>query len=254
VRLVVFRRIHPEPGEIDVGELLAGAGLAERATAERPYTLANFIASADGRATFHGRSGKLGDLGDRHLFHTLREHADAVLVGTRTLENERYGRIVPDEARRARRVAAGMQPEPLACVITRTGVVAQEIPLMKEPDARVVVYCCAEVDLSEVAAQVEVVRIDCGSLTGATVLRHLRAEHGIRLLLCEGGPTLFASLVHERALDELFLTIAPKLAGGGTGPAITTGPELPEPARLQLEWVLEREGSLFLRYGLRLGQ
>jgi riboflavin biosynthesis pyrimidine reductase len=71
------------------------------------------------------------------------------------------------------------------------------------------------------------------------------------MLLCEGGPTLFGAMVHERVLDELFLTIAPKLAGGGTGPAITSGPELPEPELLRLQWVLEREGSLFLRYAHR---
>ena len=63
-----------------------------------------------------------------------------------------------------------------------------------------------------------------------TVLRHLRSDYGVRTLLCEGGPTLFGALLTEDVVDELFLTLAPKLAGGGSGPTITSGPELAEPA------------------------
>ena len=64
--------------------------------------VANFIASADGRATFQGRSGRARrSTADRCLFHGLREQADAVFAGTRTLKIERYGRILRDAERRA---------------------------------------------------------------------------------------------------------------------------------------------------------
>lgn len=248
---ITFNRLAPAGGALDVRSLLADAQLGSGAPDDRPYTVANFVASADGRATFHSRSGMLSDPGDRLLFHTLREHAEAVLVGPRTLANEGYGRMVPDPERRARRVAAGLEPEPLAVIITRSGDFPKDIPLCAAAEARVLVFTAAdiELDLAGVAAQVEVVPVDRGALTGATALRHLR-ERGVRFLLCEGGPTLFGSLVHERVVDELFLTVAPKLAGGGAGPAVTGGPELPEPEALRLEWALEREGSLFLRYRL----
>ena len=111
------------------------------------------------------------------------------------------------------------------------------------------VFSAEEVDLARAAAQVEVVRVDPGELTLTTVLRRLRAEHGVRSLLCEGGPTLFGALIREGVVDELFLTIAPKLTGGGRGPTISSGPELQAPAALGLEWALERHGSLYLRYG-----
>jgi 5-amino-6-(5-phosphoribosylamino)uracil reductase len=93
-----------------------------------------------------------------------------------------------------------------------------------------------------------VIRIDPGELTLTTVLRHLRSEHGIRSLLCEGGPTLFGAMLQEDVADELFLTLAPQLTGGGQGPTMTSGPELPEPRSLQLRWLLERNDSLYLRY------
>jgi riboflavin biosynthesis pyrimidine reductase len=248
---VIFRTLLPEPGTIEIGDLLARVPpLGERASTERPYTLANFIASADGRAAFGGRSGPLGDDGDKAMFHGLREHVDAVLVGTRTLRVERYGRLIPDPARRERRVARGLPAEPIACVITRSGDVPTDIPLMRDPDAIVIVFSPVDVDLSGCGARVELIRLEPGELTLATALGRLRSDHNVRLLLCEGGPTLFGSAVHERVVDELFLTVAPKLTGGGTGPPITSGPELAEPASLTLEWTLERQGSLFLRYAI----
>src|SRR5450755_3471046 len=97
-----FRQLLPQPGTVQLAELFGTLDLAARAPGHRPYTLVNFVASADGRATFGGRSGKLGDEGDRAVFHALREQADAILVGTGTLRAERYGRLVSDPDTRAR--------------------------------------------------------------------------------------------------------------------------------------------------------
>ena len=69
-------------------------------------------------------------------------------------------------------------------------------------------------------------------MTLATVMRHLRNLHGVRTVLCEGGPTIFGALLQEDLVDELFLTLAPKLAGGGRGPTISSGPQLATPAKL----------------------
>jgi riboflavin biosynthesis pyrimidine reductase len=77
------------------------------------------------------------------------------------------------------------------------------------------------------------------------LLRSLHAE-GVRALLCEGGPRLHASLEALGLVDELFLTIAPKLAGGAA-PRILEG-ELPGVAELELAWLLEQDGELFARY------
>ena len=78
------------------------------------------------------------------------------------------------------------------------------------------------------------------------LLRALR-EEGVRALLCEGGPRLHGSLQAAGLVDELFLTIAPKLSGGEAAPRILAG-ELPATAALELAWLLESEGELFARY------
>jgi riboflavin biosynthesis pyrimidine reductase len=244
-----FRQLLPDSASVDAKDLLARLR-ASRAPADRPYTVANFASSADGHATFKGRSRTLGDDGDREIFHGLREQVDAVLAGTETLRIERYGRIIPDASHRGRRVVAGLAAEPLACVITRRGDVPTEIPLFDEPEARIVIFCARKLEPIRCAAQVELVRLDPGLPALTSSLRRLRHDHGVRSLLCEGGPTLFGALLQEGLVDELFLTLAPKLTGGGHGPPVSSGPELAELAPMTLQWLLERNDSLYLRYAL----
>ncbi len=246
---VELHELHPNARETTVGELLGSLELARFAGPDCPYTIANFVESVDGRATFQGHSGPLGsDVGDRSLFHGLRETADAVLVGTRTLGNERYGRMTRDPERRRRRAAAGLSPEPLAVTVTRSGEVPQDIPLFEESEARVVVFSQTPVDTANSAANVQVERIDPGEMTLTTALRRLRVDHGVRVLLCEGGPAIFGALIEENLVDELFLTVTPRVIGGGTAPTITSGPGLAELREVTLAWALERAGTLFLRY------
>jgi 5-amino-6-(5-phosphoribosylamino)uracil reductase len=229
----------------------ASLNLVGQAGPDRPYTVVNFVASADGRAAFKGRSGGLGDAADRAMFHGLRERVDAVFAGTGTMRTEGYGRLVRDPERRRRRAASGLRPDPLACLFSRSGEIPLDIPLFADPDSHVIVFTPAALDVSQCQAQVDVVRLDPGQLTLTTMMRRLRADYDVRALLCEGGPLVFGALLQEGLVDELFLTLAPKLTGGGTDPAVTAGPELPEIGTLELIWVLEEAGSLFLRYALR---
>jgi riboflavin biosynthesis pyrimidine reductase len=113
-----------------------------------------------------------------------------------------------------------------------------------------VVFTSVAFDTGGCRAEVDVVQLDPAELTFTAAMRVLRADFGVRSVLCEGGPTVFAALLREKLVDELFLTQAPKLTGGGTGPTITSGPELPEPCELGLIWALERSNSLFLRYAI----
>ena len=94
-------------------------------------------------------------------------------------------------------------------------------------------------DTSELAAEVEVVRLDPGELTLTTMMRRLRSAYDVRSLLCEGGPTMFGALLQEDLVDELFLSLAPKLTGGGRSPGITSGPPLAELRELSLVWAIE---------------
>ena len=245
-----LRQLLPEPRTVSIGSLLDAVDPAQHEGRDRPHTLVNFVATVDGRTSFLGRSGPIGDEGDRQMFHGLRERVDAVMAGTGTMRTERYGRMTRDPERRRRRAEHGLAPEPLAVIVTRSGDVPFDIPLFGEPEARVVIFTPTELDISRCAAQVEVVRLDPGQFTMTTAWRRLASDFGVRTLLCEGGPTVFGALLHEDLVDELYLTVSPRLAGGGSEAAITHGPPLPELRHLTLLWALEREGSLFLRYAV----
>jgi 5-amino-6-(5-phosphoribosylamino)uracil reductase len=245
-----LRQLLPEHATVEVGELVGGALTQVAARVDRPYVLVNFVSSADGHATVEGRSAGLGDEGDRAIFHNLREHVDAVLAGTGTLSTERYGRMLGKTERRERRIARGQRAEPLAVVITRSGTIPTDIPLFDEAEAEVVVFAPPGCDVTDTPAQVTVIALNPEEHTLTTVMHRLRTELGVTTLLCEGGPTLFGALLQEGLVDELFLTLAPKLVGGGHGPAVTAGPALAEPRRLRTVWLLERDGSLYLRYAI----
>jgi riboflavin biosynthesis pyrimidine reductase len=216
----------------------------------RPHTIVNFVSSVDGRAAFDGRSRAFSDPGDRAIFHSLRERVDAVLAGTGTLREESYGRIIPDPERRQRRVAAGLRAEPLAVVISRSGELPLGIPLFSEPEAVVVVFADGSPRLDGVAAQVHHEPLGHGEQGLREAMARLRLAHGVRTLLCEGGPTLFSALLHAGLVDELFLTLSPALAGGVSGPSITAGPPLEALAPLSLRGVLQHRHSLYLRYAV----
>ncbi len=245
-----LNRLHPDPATVDSAELFADLGLDAKAHDDRPYLITNFATTADGRATVEGRSGGIGDDGDMEVFRRLRTQVDALLVGTHTLRVERYGRAVKRPELRAAREALGLAPEPVFATVSRSGELPLEIPLFDDPDATVAVFTTPDAPEPDCAATVQMTRLDPAELTFTSVLRRLRAEHGVRSLLCEGGPTLMSVLLGEGLVDELFVTHAPQLAGGGTAPTMATGAALPEPATLQLVWALERNGSLFLRYAV----
>ena len=111
-------------------------------------------------------------------------------------------------------------------------------------------FSAAPVDLEGCRAEVELVQVDPGELTLTTVLRRLRSDFGVASLLCEGGPTVFGSLLQEHLVDELFLTLAPKLVGGGASPTISSGTELKELQPMEVVWALEHGSALYLRYRL----
>lgn len=263
-------RAPPAPGPALLGRLLPPGDpataeqvvdqlrLGDRAAArpERPYVLLNMVSTADGRASIGGRSGPVAGSADKELFFSLRGGVDAVMVGAGTVRVERYGRILRDESRRRMRRERGLSEEPLACIVSGQLSLGPDIPLLADPEARVAIVTSSEASLPGVAAHLEYVRAHRdGSLDLPAALAKLREQLGVRTLLCEGGPHLNLQLLAAGLVDELFLSLAPKLAGGGPGAGqtlrILAGAELEPPIELELLGALEHDSYLFLRYGVR---
>jgi riboflavin-specific deaminase-like protein len=248
---VKLRRLLPEPGEVTAEEACTGLRLGELAPPDRPYLVLNMVSTLDGRIAIDGRSGAIGDEADRELFFGLRTQADAVMVGAGTIRTERYGRIVRKPERRALRVAEGLEPDPLAVVVSARLRLPEDLPLLQDEHSTVAVLTASDEELPETPAEVHYLRGPGGvDLELRPLLERLRSEFGVRSILCEGGPSLNESLIGEGLVDELFLSLAPKLAGG---PPLTllTGDPLSEPVVLELVWLLEHDGHLFARYRLQ---
>jgi riboflavin-specific deaminase-like protein len=253
----VFTRLLPGGEPADASQVVTGLALDERAQAVsgRPYLILNMASTLDGRASIGGRSGPIGNRADRELFHALRAGVDAVMAGAGTVRVERYGRIVPNAAIRERRVELGLTEEPLACIVSARLSLPEDMPLLNEPAARVVIITPSAASLTGTSAQVEYVRAgNDGRLDLRAAMRELSERFGVRTLLCEGGPHLNGELLQAGLVDELFLSLAPKLTGGEdvTGEAlrILAGATFSEPLELELLGVLENESHLFLRYGV----
>jgi riboflavin biosynthesis pyrimidine reductase len=246
---MLFQRAIPAGSAASPESLLTGLDLEQHAGSERPYVVCNFVSSADGKATAAARTAQLGGESDRVAFHLLRTQVDAVLAGTGTLRVERYGALVRRPELVEIRRAEGRAAQPLAAIVSRSGNVPFEIPLFADSGSRVVLYSPKELVMPSCDAEVIVHEVSSAGSELAAALRSLRVDHGVRSLLCEGGPTVFNAMLEDGLVDELFLTLAPTLVGGGEL-GITSGDALPAPLPVNLVWAFEHDGSLFLRYRL----
>ncbi len=242
-----MERLVPEPGPTSVADQLATYRPWDDPPAERPRLALNFATTLDGRAAIDGRSGPIGSATDTAMLVGLRQRFDAVMIGAGTMRVERYGRIISDPEKRARREANGLPGDPLVVIIGGLDL-PWDAGLFTAGGGRVVLFTADEGDPPPTATPVEVISEPEGRVDMAVALRRLRAEHGVRALLCEGGPHLHSQLQAGDLADELFLTIAPKLVGAGT--TILEG-ALPEVAELDLVWLLQEGSELFARYRRR---
>jgi riboflavin-specific deaminase-like protein len=237
--------LHPERRPTSPEELASNLRLGERAPANRPYLALNMVSSLDGKATIDWRTKGLSTELDRRLFHQLRTQADAVMVGAGTVRIERYGRMSKSDELRDKREREGLARDPLAVIVSARLDLPADLPLLNEPEQRVLLATGSDAELPGLGEQVDYARVGDDL---PLLMARLRGDHGVRSILCEGGPTLNSHLLAAGLVDELFLTLNPKLAGGAAALTIVAGRELVEPAELELISVAEGGGDLFTRW------
>jgi riboflavin biosynthesis pyrimidine reductase len=179
------------------------------------------------------------------VFHQLRTQADAVMVGAGTARTERYGRITKTDELRQIRQNEGLVPDALAVVVSGRLDLPPDLPLLNEPDQRVVIATASADTLPGLTGDVEYARVGDDL---PRLMAYLREQHGVNSVLCEGGPTLNSFLFAADVVDELFLTLNPKLLSGSAALTIVAGRELVEPAEPGLVSVAEADGELYTRW------
>jgi riboflavin biosynthesis pyrimidine reductase len=201
----------------------------------------NMIATVDGRAAVNGSAVGIGSAADRRLMFELRAEADAVMHGAGTVRADPLSARVPRDLVQ-QRIARGLSPQPLGAIVTRSGNLPLPHPYY---ESATIIYVTSDNPVAVDLPTVEICRVH----TVEDAVTDL-GRRGVERILCEGGPTLNAALFQARLIDEIYLTLAPKLAAGPDPLTLIKGPQFEPMLRLELRSLVEREGELFLRYGI----
>ncbi|GAA1586115.1 pyrimidine reductase family protein [Kribbella sancticallisti] len=216
----------------------------------KPHLRSNFVASIDGAVEIGGQSKALSSPADQELFGKLRMLSDVVLVGAGTVRAEGYNPLKLGAGRREWRQANGLPENPTLAIVSASLTLDPSNPVFTQAPVRplVITHGAAPPDRQKALAQVADVLV-CGAVEVdlPTAIAEL-AKRGLPQILSEGGPLLLGALTAADLVDEMCLSLAPLLAGPGSG-RITAGPESTIARRLTLTSALAADdGYVFLRY------
>jgi riboflavin biosynthesis pyrimidine reductase len=216
-------------------------GFPAPADDRRPYVSSNFVMGLDGRASFRELRGRTDgktvsrSREDRWLMDFLRVHHDAQLIGANTLREEQnqeeggwdYG--IEDEALRIYRqdiLGFGRQK---VLVLSGSGNIDLTLRLFSSPrvEAWIITAPVGQENLRSQLKRlgregtIKILSVGEGTRVDPTAaVQLLRQEHGIRTLLCEGGPILYGELLRSKLIDEDFRTMSLQVLGESTKPGI----------------------------------
>ncbi|WP_431277892.1 pyrimidine reductase family protein [Leifsonia poae] len=205
--------------------------------------------SVDGAATHQGLSGGLSDAADKRVFDILRRLCDVVLVGAGTVRAEGYSAMRVDEVSERHRMAHGMTAHPVFAIVSASLDLDPASPIFTEAPERPIVFTTelSRPDTRDALAEVADVLIFGRDRVEAGQMIQALADRGLSRIHCEGGPHLLGDLIASRVLDELCLTLSPRLEAG-VATRITAGASPINPVGLRLAHTLVAGETLLLRY------
>lgn len=242
--------VPPRDEPLSLDEIIAAYTVPDRsATTVR----VNFVTSLDGGSTVDGVSGGLGGPADKVVFDVLRRLADVVLVGAGTVRDEGYGAMRLDVDAAAWRDEHELPLHPVFAIVSGSLELDPRSDVFTAAPVRPIVLTTSRADPAKRAALASVADVvDCGvDHVEPTLAIRTLTDRGLRQVLCEGGPSLFGSFIAEDAVDELCLTISPRLVGGSSH-RIAAGPASDLPRELRLQHLLRSDELLLSRY-VRVG-
>jgi riboflavin-specific deaminase-like protein len=218
-----------------------------------PFIFSNFAMTADGKIAFaNGKFVPFGSKRDLEHLYELRATTDAVMCGARTIEVT--GTILGNGGEKFRklRLKRGLAEFPLRVIISGSGSINPAAKIFKKRFSPIVVLTTERIsktNLKNLRAVADEVKI-CGKMeiNLPAALGWLRKKWNVRRLLCEGGGELHSALIHASLLDELHLTVCPKIFGGRNAPTIAGSKGffcLADAAQFKLKSINPFEDELF---------
>jgi riboflavin-specific deaminase-like protein len=225
----------------------------------RPFVFINVAATADGKiAPSHRRFIPFGGARDREHLLELRATADAVMAGARTVDSFPVTMGAGGPKYRKLRRARGLAEQNLRVIVSGAGTIDPKAEIFRRRLSPIIILTTGRAPesrlrrLQALADEVKVFGAD--QLDFAAALRWLRTQHGVRRLLCEGGGALNGALFQAGLVDELHLTLCPRLFGGRDAPTLADGAgvsHLVDATRLKLASMKQAAGDLFLVYTVK---
>lgn len=209
----------------------------------RPELRLVLAVSLDGRlAPPQGGAAQLGGAADRQLLEQALAWADGCLIGAETLRRHGSTCLIHSSQLLARRRQRVRSAQPIAIVVSRSGVWRPDLPFFSQPIERWLLLG-GEPSVKAIAGFTRIERL--GAWLPAL---EMLGGAGLSRVVVLGGAALAASLLHAGLIDELQLTLCPLLLGGNHSWIGAAGP-LPAAAAWSLrEQRLLEGGELLLRY------
>jgi 2,5-diamino-6-(ribosylamino)-4(3H)-pyrimidinone 5'-phosphate reductase len=219
----------------------------------KPHVGVNMAMSADGKvSTYRRETFSLGSPRDRRLMDILRARADAVVIGARTLKLDGWAIRVRDRAIRKRRVEHGGRPHPLNVVVSTDAnlPLKSEFFTHAETDKLVITTRRAPERRIRRLRKIAEVTVLPANRIGASDVLDVLAKRGARRVLVEGGGTLNFSFFRDGLVDEIYITVTPRILGGAGAPTPVDGKGFLKDTQIQLRLatVRRRGDEVFLKY------
>lgn len=222
----------------------------------RPFVIVNMASSADGKiATANRAVNSLGSPADHEHLYELRATTDAILCGARTVNQPgvTLDSGAPEFIRRRER--RQLSPQPIRVVVSGRATLSPDATVFSTPGAPVIVLTTEAAPARALKAlrnrNTEIRCFGKSTVDLKAALAWLACEHGVRRLVCEGGAELNDAMFREGLIDELHLTLCPKVIGGREAPTISDGsgvPLLGQASSLELQRTRRVGDELFLVY------
>ena len=224
-----------------------------------PFVFVNMAMTADGKiATANRAVHSFGGQRDLEHLYELRATSDAILCGARTVEISNATLGNGGEKFRRQRLKNGLAEFPLRIITSGSGTIDPAAGIFQKRFSPIIVLTTARISpekLAQLRALADEVKI-CGAteINFRAALRWLRAKWKVKRLLCEGGGELNDALFRVGLVDEIHLTICPKIFGGRTAPTLADGlgcERLADAAKFELTLIKREKAELFTVFSRR---
>jgi riboflavin-specific deaminase-like protein len=220
----------------------------------RPRVSANFAITWDGRISTRRRTpADFSSPVDKARFREIRALADAVLVTVRTAAADHMTIGMPNAALRGERVARGQPAYPLRVLLSNSGRIDPALRVFTQTFSPILIFSTTRMPQrvrDRLAPLAELHLYESAHVNLAHMLATLRREYRVRRAHCEGGGRLLRGFLEESLVDDLHLTLCPRIFGSPTAPTLTGPPGefLPKSTAWKLMKMEQIGDECFLRY------